>query len=130
VQLKSPAAAVAAYSSGISLSPLNLIKLSVCAGSDCDKIGSRDCSGCLKESYCSEKCQKKDWKAHKSLCTMIQMMPVAKETFKRIDFVVQKVKNLTAAEKAKIGLNKYVRLLEHAAAYAEVYIYMYMYIYI
>jgi hypothetical protein len=36
---------LAAHPSGISISPLNLMKLSVCAGCNCDKIGTRTCSG-------------------------------------------------------------------------------------
>jgi hypothetical protein len=30
------------------------------------------CAGCFKVSYCSQPCQKSDWKAHKTFCKAIQ----------------------------------------------------------
>ncbi|KAJ8680481.1 hypothetical protein QAD02_016268 [Eretmocerus hayati] len=43
------------------------------AGSDskcffCNKSGARSCSKCHSISYCSTRCQKKDWSTHKLLC--------------------------------------------------------------
>jgi hypothetical protein len=58
VHLQSPAAAVDAHPSGISLSPLNIIRLMGCARPHCHEVGIKTCSVCLKEYYCCGKCQK------------------------------------------------------------------------
>lgn len=34
----------------------------------CGGKGSKTCSRCLKAYYCSESCQKEDWKTHKQGC--------------------------------------------------------------
>jgi hypothetical protein len=66
VDLQSPAAAVAAYPSGINLDAMNLLKLPLCAQPDCDGIGTKACSTCFKESY---------WNTHKIMCKLIKQMP-------------------------------------------------------
>ncbi len=58
VGLQSPAAAVTAHPSDISLSPKNLTRVIECARSGCDEIGTKGCSRCLKDFYCSAVCQK------------------------------------------------------------------------
>jgi len=32
------------------------------------KVKTKRCGGCVLVSYCSKKCQKKDWKTHKAIC--------------------------------------------------------------
>ncbi|GBE84710.1 hypothetical protein SCP_0606900 [Sparassis crispa] len=69
----------APYVTRIALSPLFAVsyletvgrdpaahKCSVCRGRGKPKL--RACGGCKKVRYCSEACQKKDWKAHKLRC--------------------------------------------------------------
>jgi hypothetical protein len=41
VDLKSPAAAVVAHPSGVSLGAINLTRMPICALSDCDEIGKK-----------------------------------------------------------------------------------------
>ena len=38
------------------------------ACSVCSKKGSKKCSNCKLQFYCSKQCQKKDWKNHKAIC--------------------------------------------------------------
>eukprot|EP00747_Dinoflagellata_sp_TGD_P018045 gnl/TRDRNA2_/TRDRNA2_126239_c0_seq1.p1 gnl/TRDRNA2_/TRDRNA2_126239_c0~~gnl/TRDRNA2_/TRDRNA2_126239_c0_seq1.p1 ORF type:complete len:309 (+),score=56.31 gnl/TRDRNA2_/TRDRNA2_126239_c0_seq1:58-984(+) len=42
-----------------------------CAGPDCEGIGSKLCSRCGLEAYCSADCQRKAWKSHKLVCQKI-----------------------------------------------------------
>jgi hypothetical protein len=53
VQLQGPAAAVAAHPDGISMNPLNLIKVTECARPGCNEIGLKACSAYSKEFCCS-----------------------------------------------------------------------------
>lgn len=39
-----------------------------CGKPDCKILGTKRCSGCLIELYCSTECQKKEWKIHRILC--------------------------------------------------------------
>ena len=52
-----------------------------CNRPGCDKVGPRLkctlCNGLKGGRYCSELCQKSDWRAHKKLCTL--RVPVAEE---------------------------------------------------
>jgi hypothetical protein len=48
---------------------INQIKNKCCAGHSCIKMGSKLCSSCNDESYCSPECQKLDWKIHKIICS-------------------------------------------------------------
>mmetsp|Transcript_11263 Transcript_11263/g.10893 ORF Transcript_11263/g.10893 Transcript_11263/m.10893 type:complete len:329 (+) Transcript_11263:104-1090(+) len=49
--------------------PTNQIKNKCCAKHGCNKMGSKLCSSCNDESYCSPECQKLDWKIHKIICS-------------------------------------------------------------
>ena len=54
--------------------PLNLMKkvcVACCGGQQ--KMLYR-CSACHSGAYCSKSCQKKEWKGHKDLCTVIQQL--------------------------------------------------------
>jgi hypothetical protein len=67
---------VAAHPAGMSLKPINLIKVTEYARLGCEKAkaGNKVCSACSKEYYCSIECQNADWKAHKIFCCMIKLM--------------------------------------------------------
>lgn len=43
-------------------------KCEVCRGKGKGDGGLKTCSGCKKVRYCSDECQKKDWKTHKPKC--------------------------------------------------------------
>ena len=54
------------------------IEMEICEG--CQTPGSspgqlRVCSGCVQVSYCSQTCQKKHWKQHKSKCRPFKLIP-------------------------------------------------------
>lgn len=110
---------MADHSSSISLNPINLMKITVCARPDCDNMGTKDCSACLNESYCSKVCQEEDWKDHKIMCHLIKLMIDVPLPFIDVYLVVQKVLKKAEAQKAKLGRKRCVKLLEHAATFAE-----------
>jgi hypothetical protein len=119
INLKSPAAAVAAHPAGMSLKPLNLMKLVECARPGCDQLGTKGCSACSKEFYCSADCQKTNWKSHKPFCLLIKCMPVALLPLKDVYSTVDEVLKQTEAQVAKIGKDRYIRLLQHAATFTK-----------
>jgi hypothetical protein len=119
VDLQSPAAAVAAHPSSVNLGAINLVKLPVCALSNCNGIGAKACSACFKESYCSGECQKSDWMSHKIMCKLIKQTPDELLPFDNVCLVVDKELDQTEDQTVIIGGLKYIRLLEHAAAFAE-----------
>lgn len=41
----------------------------------CGKIGSKQCSRCHIQRYCSIDCQKNDWVKHKNICTIPEILP-------------------------------------------------------
>ncbi|AGE56360.1 histone-lysine N-methyltransferase / SET domain containing protein [Paramecium bursaria Chlorella virus NE-JV-1] len=48
---------------------LKIKRKMVCYADGCDNIKHlRRCTGCRRVRYCSEECQKKDWKNHKPCC--------------------------------------------------------------
>lgn len=103
----------------ISWSPLNLIRVTGCARPDCDKIGTKGCSTCLKEFYCCADCQKLDWKAHKMMWNLVKRMPDTLVPFKDVRSVVEKVVEKTETQIATPRRDKYIKLLEHAVVFAE-----------
>jgi hypothetical protein len=122
VTLQSPAAAVAAHPLGISLSPLNLMKVMECAKLDCYQLGTNSCSGCLRQYYCSTECQKSDWKMHKTLCRLIKLMPF--DMLKPFYDVESIVIEVTEKAEEKIADSEtqskiMIILLQHAASFVE-----------
>lgn len=114
VQLQSPAEAVAAHPDGVSMNPLNLIKLLKCARLNCNEIGIKACTACFKESYCTVECQKADWKAHRPMCILIKLMPNTLVPFREICSISDKV-----CAPSSLGREKHIRLLELAALFVE-----------
>jgi hypothetical protein len=52
---------VASHPFSIRLGSTNIIRMPECARSDCNEIGTKSCSACLKEFYCGSECQKSDY---------------------------------------------------------------------
>jgi hypothetical protein len=119
VHLESPAAAVALHPSGISLNQKNLVKVIECARPGCNEVGSQGCSACLKVFYCSAECQKTDWKSHKIMCRLMKLMPDVLQPFSIVLSTVREIVNQTEAQVAKLGQQKYIRLLHHAARFTN-----------
>lgn len=46
-----------------------------CSHPGCDLDGVLRCSRCKRSWYCSQACQKKDWKFHKTICTQAASAP-------------------------------------------------------
>lgn len=89
-----------------------------CARPDCHEVGTKSCSACLKEFYCSGKCQQIDWKAHKIMCHLIKLMPETLVPLRDARLVVKKVVDQTEAQIAILGNKRHAILLEHAAIFA------------
>jgi hypothetical protein len=41
----------------------------------CNNPGTKRCGGCGNARYCSEECQKRDWKQHKAICQSFATLP-------------------------------------------------------
>jgi hypothetical protein len=119
VNVKNPPAAVAAHLSVMSLKPINLMKVMGCARPGCVQSGTKGCSACSTESYCSADCQKADWKSHKPFCLLIKRMPNVLMSFRGVNLTIKDVLHQTEAQMAKIGTLRFIRLVQHAAAFAE-----------
>jgi sulfatase maturation enzyme AslB (radical SAM superfamily) len=65
----------------------------------CGKAASKKCSRCHLVWYCSEICQKKGWKAHKSLCNSEYQTHQYELHKKAFDTIIDKY-NLKTAEKS------------------------------
>uniref|UniRef100_A0A3B4A6I0 Uncharacterized protein n=1 Tax=Periophthalmus magnuspinnatus TaxID=409849 RepID=A0A3B4A6I0_9GOBI len=51
----------------VKISDLNEIIMNMCV--NCGRVAISECTGCHKVSYCSNFCQRKDWKDHQLTCT-------------------------------------------------------------
>jgi hypothetical protein len=92
------------------------VKMPIYARSGCDQIGTKGCSACLKEVYCSGECQKDDWKAHKMMCKLIQQMSDAQQPLKDVCLAVNKVMSQSEKQIAKLGrgnISYCVSILRH-----------------
>jgi hypothetical protein len=119
VQIRYPVSAMNEYPAGMSLSPLNLIKLHVCARPGCDKIGANACSKCMKEFYCSGECQETDWKSHKMLCLLIKLLSNTQLPFRDVHFTFNEFVDQNYNKIAKLGKKNEIRLLKHLATFLE-----------
>ena len=82
--------------------------MSVCACPGCHRKGTKLCSVCLKEPYCSSGCQKTDWKAHKLFCKILKRLSNQLQSFDQVKQTITEI-----LEKGNI------RALEHAVPYLE-----------
>jgi hypothetical protein len=76
-------------------------------------MGTHAFSACLKEKYCCAECQKKDWKIHKTVCNLIQLMPERLLPFKDVCAVFEEVIDKTEVQIDKLGSKRYVKLFTH-----------------
>lgn len=90
-----------------------------CAKLGCSRIGTKACSACLRECYCSAECQKKDWKTHKIVCHLIKKMPDTLLPYNDVCSVVAEALNETEVSIVKLGSKRYVRLLQHITIFAK-----------
>ncbi len=89
-----------------------------CARSGCNLAGINSCSACLKEYYCSAECQKCDWSTHKIMCKLIKRMPDALQPFNDVSSIIKTVDEKKDL-KMNLGKERYFRLLQHTATFAE-----------
>jgi hypothetical protein len=84
--------------------------MSTCARPGCVTLAKSSCSGCGREQYCGNNCQKLDWKIHKPICPILKTLLHRLQPFHE---VVRIIKEIGSAK----GTN--VRILEHLLSYAE-----------
>jgi hypothetical protein len=86
-----------------------------CGKPSCEHLRSKDCSGCLKEGYCSPECQKDDWKIHRLMCPHMKngdkLLP-----FQEVERNLRKFQN--SKELSERGENV-GRISEFCVTYAE-----------
>lgn len=89
------------------------------ANTGCDRAGTKSCSARLKESCCSAKCQKDDWKTQKISNRLVKRMPDVLIPFDDVYSTAKDALNQTEAQIANLGTQKYIRLLQHALTFAQ-----------
>jgi hypothetical protein len=85
--------------------------MSQCYRPDCQIAAKSSCSGCGREQYCGNICQKQDWKAHKSICAILKKLPNKLQSY---DEAARIVEEILASNKGKD-----IRVLEHLLSYAD-----------
>lgn len=87
----------------------------VCDKPNCNNEGTKRCSACLKELYCSGDCQKSHWKIHKILCPFkkkkdrLPLKEIAADMF-----ILQDLAN-----KQKIGSDSQIQILLYGIEFAN-----------
>jgi hypothetical protein len=114
-----PEQAFASHPSRHIVNQRNILKTMVCASFGCNQTGTKSCSSCLNEIYCSSECQKTDWKMHKKTCHLIKMMSDELLPFKDLHLAFQEVSTKIEERITELGVEGYVRLLYQAAKFAE-----------
>jgi tetratricopeptide (TPR) repeat protein len=85
-----------------------------CARTGCLLTGTKSCSVCLRELYCSSDCQKTDWKLHKLICQSLKKLPHQLQPYLEVVRVVKETP-IETPEKTKL----YIRFVKHLISYAE-----------
>jgi hypothetical protein len=88
--------------------------VSKCARPDCHNAGTKSCSICLREHYCSGECQKGDWKSHKIICKIIKKLSLKLQPYHEVYYVIKEVRNEISTNQQQKS-----RVLEHFLSYAE-----------
>lgn len=86
-----------------------------CGRPCCEEVGSKGCSVCLQESYCSAECQKLDQKIHKIMC------PSMKICTKLLPFIEVEAFTCELEKQAEIkkGTESGIRLYKYYLLFAE-----------
>lgn len=87
----------------------------------CARIGfqnpkSKTCSVCLATSYCSAKCQKKDWKLYKIMCPLITN--INKNILLPIPLIRKIIEKLNMEVEARKGKDSEAKFLEFVILFA------------
>lgn len=69
------------------------------------------CSTCLREVYCSSDCQKRDWRAHKSICKTLKKLSNQFLPYR------EAIRVMIGIISEKIGKN--IRVIEHVISFAK-----------
>jgi hypothetical protein len=77
-------------------------------------VGVNRCSICLREPYCSCKCQKEDWKSHKCICKTLKKLSLKLQPYQEVKRVFDET---IAARPEKLQLDR--RVLVHLISYGE-----------
>ena len=89
----------------------------VCACTGCSKDGTKLCSQCGEEAYCSGECQKKAWTTgHKEQCRLATKPEVVTVTQRMEDLSLKQLRNVVIAKAAQYNSNKraiILSILEH-----------------
>jgi hypothetical protein len=92
------------------------ITMSTCARPGCVTLAKSSCSGCGREQYCGNDCQKLDWKIHKPICPILKTLSHRLQPFHE---VVRIIKEIGSNEIQVFTKGNDIRVLKHLLAYAE-----------
>jgi hypothetical protein len=65
--------------------------MSKCAHPVCHEIAKSSCSSYAREQYCSNNCQKLDWKTHKSMCPILKKLSNKKQPFEEVVGIIKEI---------------------------------------
>ena len=70
---------------------------------ECGKTETRICASCRCARYCSEKCQRKSWLKHKTLCKTIASLAAEEETKNQVVHQRGNICELSPVTKGKVA---------------------------
>jgi hypothetical protein len=83
----------------------------VCARPGCFKTGTKMCSACLREPYCSGECQNIDWKSHKLICKTLKKLSRDLQPYAEVDRILWEI------DEVQPNANR--RILDHVLSYSQ-----------
>lgn len=87
--------------------------MSECARRDCLHVGTKKCSVCLREAYCSGHCQKLDWKLHKLICKTLKNLSHDIKAYHEVVRIIEEIREIPWKEQV------HARALGHLITYAK-----------